>query len=269
MTRVFTIMIVAVLSLLLASCGSRGTVTTKDDSVEYKTARKLPPLKKPSKVIIPQSAPSTGVQDRDVAVVKRTNSGDGVVTQSADTATPLSDSSIGSVTADSATTDSVSNGSVSTGSVATDSVSTGSVASADTSSIVRSDSEVIDSFRGISTEITTLKNNTARLKVASDFEDSWEYLAAKLARSTVTVFARNKAARRFSIGCAAFDAPESDDSGGSGWAIFKRNRTVSDEYCALSVSESRGNTIVSALDRDGDEVGKNGATLVFKQLINN
>ena len=264
MTRVFTIMIVAVLSLLLASCGSRGTVTTKDDSVEYKTARKLPPLKKPSKVIIPQSAPSTGVQDRDVAVVKRTNSGDGVVTQSADTATPLSDSSIGSVTADSATTDSVSNGSVSTGSV-----STGSVASADTSSIVRSDSEVIDSFSGISTEITTLKNNTARLKVASDFEDSWEYLAAKLARSTVTVFARNKAARRFSIGCAAFDAPESDDSGGGGWAIFKRNRTVSDEYCALSVSESRGNTIVSALDRDGDEVGKNGATLVFKQLINN
>ena len=237
MIRVSTIAIVLVMSLLLASCGSRGTISTKDDSVEYQTARKLPPLKKPSTVLVPESSATTA---QSVAVENRSGASDFVVVESVDTATPITDSSIDSLPADSVSTDSIS----------TDSVST-------------------SSFSGISAEITNLKNNTARLKVATDFDTAWEYLTTKLGRSSVTVFSRNKAARRFSIGCAAFQVPESEDSESGGWAIFNRNRVVSDEYCALSVSESRGNTVVTARDREGDEVGKVGATLVFEQLLNN
>jgi len=261
MLRVSRIAVVLVMSLLLASCGSRGVVSTKDDSVDYKTARRLPPLKKPSKVLIPETSPSAA---SDVAVVKQPALNDAV-----DTATPLSESRIGSlpadsVTVDSSATDSSATDSSATGSSTADAPNTDLVSSSSTPSV----STTANSVNEISTEISNLKNNTARLKVAGDYDVAWEYLVNKLGRSSVTVFSRNKAAGRFAIGCAAFQMPESEDSEAGGWAIFNRSRAVSDDYCTLSVSESRGNIVVSALDRDGDEVGKVGATLVFEQLLN-
>jgi len=257
MLRVSRIAVVLVMSLLLASCGSRGVVSTKDDSVDYKTARRLPPLKKPSKVLIPETSPSAA---SDVAVVKQPALNDAV-----DTATPLSESRIGSLPADSVTVDySSATDSSATGSSTADAPNTDLVSSSSTPSV----STTANSVNEISTEISNLKNNTARLKVAGDYDVAWEYLVNKLGRSSVTVFSRNKAAGRFAIGCAAFQMPESEDSEAGGWAIFNRSRAVSDDYCTLSVSESRGNIVVSALDRDGDEVGKVGATLVFEQLLN-
>jgi len=261
MLRVSRIAVVLVMSLLLASCGSRGVVSTKDDSVDYKTARRLPPLKKPSKVLIPETSPSAA---SDVAVVTQPALNDAV-----DTATPLSESRIGSlpadsVTVDSSATDSSATDSSATGSSTADAPNTDLVSSSSTPSV----STTANSVNEISTEISNLKNNTARLKVAGDYDVAWEYLVNKLGRSSVTVFSRNKAAGRFAIGCAAFQMPESEDSEAGGWAIFNRSRAVSDDYCTLSVSESRGNIVVSALDRDGDEVGKVGATLVFEQLLN-
>ena len=43
----YQLLFVLVLGALLASCGGRSTLLTKDDSADYRSARALPPLKKP------------------------------------------------------------------------------------------------------------------------------------------------------------------------------------------------------------------------------
>lgn len=204
MIRVSKIGIVIVATLCLASCGSSGKKSTKDASVNYKTARQLPPLKKPPKT----AAESVAVSE--VAVDGAPQSGDIVVAESVKT--PASQ---------------------------------------------------------VSTKITEVKKNTARLTMDSEFDVAWEYLADKLSQSSITVFSRNKAAGRIAIGCSAYDLPQSEDRDSGGWAIFNRRRSNDEEYCSLSVSSSRSDTVVSAHDREGDEIGKAGATLVFEKLLNN
>ena len=228
MYRVSRVVIVLVLTLFLASCGSGGKVSTQDKSVEYQSARKLPPLKKPSPVVssVPAEANEGGVEESPT-------SGEVAAAQSldpsADTLTQESDSTTGA-----------------------------SSAVANTST------------QKVEAQITNLRNNIARLTVASEFDAAWDYLTTRLARSSVTVFSRNKAAGRFAIGCAAFRVPDEGSSSRSGgWAIFNRGSGKDEEYCALSVSTARGNTVVSALDREGEEVGKAGAVLVFNEILNN
>jgi len=208
MRRISTIGIVMVMALVLASCGSRGKISTKDNSADYKAARQLPPLKKPSRVL----ASPAPARVSEVAVQESVPATDIVVAESVD---------------------------------------------------------IVSSSGEITAEITNLRNNIARLKIASEFDGAWDYLSARLARSSVTIFSRNKSAGRFAIGCSAFDSVQDQKSSGGGWTIFKRNRPANNEYCALSLSSARGNTIVSAIDRDGDEVGKAGAEAVFQQILNN
>ena len=228
MYRVSRVVIVLVLTLFLASCGSGGKVSTQDKSVEYQSARKLPPLKKPSPVVN-----STPAEANEGAVEESPTSGEVAAAQSlVPSADPLIQESNATTEANSAVANT--------------------------------------STQKVEAQITNLRNNIARLTVASEFDAAWDYLTTRLARSSVTVFSRNKAAGRFAIGCAAFRVPDEGSSSRSGgWAIFNRGSGKDEEYCALSVSTARGNTVVSALDREGEEVGKAGAVLVFNEILNN
>ena len=46
-SNLFTSVALAISLLTLAACGGRSTVVTQDDSADYRSARSLPPLKKP------------------------------------------------------------------------------------------------------------------------------------------------------------------------------------------------------------------------------
>lgn len=215
MSRISTIGIIMVMALVLASCGSRGKTVTTDDSADYKSARQLPPLKKPSTVVA--ASPSVAPPIADGPVV-----GNDVVTKS----TPRAVSAPVSVSS-----------------------------AADISNV--------------SAVIANLKNNIARLTVDSEFDNAWDYLSSKLARSSVTVFLRNKDTGRISIGCGAYEAVQDTKSKDSRWAILNSKSEAKGEYCILLVAAARGGTIVSALDRNGDEVGQAGAKMVFEQILNN
>lgn len=104
-----------------------------------------------------------------------------------------------------------------------------------------------------------------RLRLDTDFELAWSYLSQKLQSSTVTVFTRNKDARRIDIGCGDADDPAQASRSG-GWSIFRRDSKNKSDYCALQLNERRGVTIVSLLDRRGDEIVGDYSANVFNQL---
>ena len=84
MYRVSRVVIVLVMTLFLASCGSGGRVSTQDKSVEYQSARKLPPLKKPSPVVS-----STPAEANEGAVEESPTSGEVAAAQSLDPSADL------------------------------------------------------------------------------------------------------------------------------------------------------------------------------------
>ncbi|MBL4673480.1 MAG: outer membrane protein assembly factor BamC [Arenicella sp.] len=74
------IFLVALISLSLSACGGGKKIVTSDDSADYKSARSLPPLKKPSRVVVSQKnsdtrpAADSGIVDESSAkVVEKTD----------------------------------------------------------------------------------------------------------------------------------------------------------------------------------------------------
>ena len=53
---------------LLSACGGGKIVSTQDNSAEYKTAKSLPPLKKPTPVVVTQRAPVEVVEQQTETV---------------------------------------------------------------------------------------------------------------------------------------------------------------------------------------------------------
>jgi len=106
----------------------------------------------------------------------------------------------------------------------------------------------------------------ARLKIDAGFEQAWAYLSDNLKTSDLTVFSRNKAAGRFSIGCANIAAAPTVTKKGR-WSFFNRDRQPRLEYCALQAVERRGATLVSVLNRSGEEVTAEYSRDVFTRLL--
>ncbi len=113
-----------------------------------------------------------------------------------------------------------------------------------------------------------VKPGVSRLKINAKFAPAWAYLSEQLQQTKITVFARNKDAGRISIGCAELNK-EDEISNSGGWSILRRASRKSSDHCALEVSERRGVTTATLLDREGDEIVGDASVKVLEQLSNN
>ena len=129
------------------------------------------------------------------------------------------------------------------------------------------DSELATSSIGIVGQVVETGSEAVRLQVDADFELAWNFLSEQLQGSKITVFSRNKDAGRIAIGCGDADRQASVSRSG-GWSIFRRDKKQISDYCALQLDERRRGTIVTLLDRHGDEIESDYSASVFSQLSN-
>ncbi len=108
----------------------------------------------------------------------------------------------------------------------------------------------------------------AKLEIDGGFDQAWTFLSNNLRDSDLTVHNRNRAAGRFSVGCAEIDTVSSVKKTGR-WSIFKRTKAVESEYCALQLVSNKGASMVSVLNRSGLEVVADDARTIFARLLNN
>lgn len=226
-------------SALLSACGAGKVVNTQDNSAEYKTAKSLPPLKKPTPVVVTQRAPV------------------GVVEQQAETAVePVADVS---AAVEAAQSEATLNDAPE---VAVENIDD----AVETIEVAQSEQAVVSAAAVSSANIVDDGSGQARLKIDAGFEQAWVYLSDNLKKSDLTVFSRNKAAGRFSIGCANIAAAPTVTKNGR-WSFFNRDRQPRLEYCALQAVERRGATLVSVLNRSGEEVTAEYSRDVFTRLL--
>ncbi len=215
-TLIRSLSMVMVMSAVLAlsACGGNKKISTKDNSTEYKSARALPPLKKPaSDVVATNTIPAPVVQ----APVAQVPVAQPPVIQPQVAQTPA----------------------------------------------VQAPAEVV-----VDASVVESNPGQARLQLAADFDQAWNFLTANLKNSDITVFSRNKAAGRFSIGCANIAAAPTVVQSGR-WSFFNRDKQESQEYCALQAVERRGITSVSVLNRAGEEVSSEYSNAVFQRILKN
>ncbi len=230
---------------LLSACGPGKVVNTQDNSADYKSARSLPPLKKPTPVVVTQRAPAE-VAEEQVDVSPKIE------------ATPIEAAQQDSVEAELTDLDVVADSERVANSAQTeisDEADAGAVIGASETPNAKQSVSVID-----------VDSGQARLKIDTGFDQAWVYLSDSLKKSDLTVFSRNRAAGRFSIGCATIAAAPTVTKKGR-WSFFNRDRQPRLEYCALQAVERRGATLVSVLNRSGEEVTAEYSRDVFNRLL--
>lgn len=208
--------------LLMTGCSNKDVVNTVDDSADYRSARSLPPLKKPSRN---QSLPSA---NDEVASEPQ----DVVLEEAAPMPTTMPESSF-----------------------------------TDESSVAAVESDVSET--AIAASVVANDDGESFLQIDAPFEQAWEYLADSLQKSDVTIFARNEAAGRFSIGCGDIKDDKVTVQKRGGWSIFTRDKPEELEYCALQVVEQKNQALVSVLNRSGEVVSAASSNSVFKRILNN
>ena len=129
------------------------------------------------------------------------------------------------------------------------------------------DLELASSSVDIVGELIETSSVALRLQVNAGFDLAWNFLGQQLQGSKITVFSRNKDAGRIAIGCGDADQQASVSRSG-GWSIFRRDKKQISDYCSLQLDERRGGTIVTLLDRHGDEIESDYSASVFSQLSN-
>jgi uncharacterized lipoprotein len=227
------IFLVTLIALSLSACGGGKKIITSDDSADYKSARSLPPLKKPSPVAVSQSktnaqaATDSGVVEEPSAEVAGKPSAEVAGKPSAEVAEKND-----------------------------------ALASAPATNAAET------SFEQLSATVVDAGSGQAKLEVAAEFDRAWDYLNASLQQSDLTVFSRNKQAGRFSIGCADIEAAPTVVKSGR-WSFFNRDKQQVLEYCALQAVEKRSITIVSVLNQAGEEVSGEYSKKLFSRILQN
>jgi len=239
--------------LSLSSCGGGKIIQTVDDSVNYESAKELPPLRKPSR-----ANPST-VAEVEEPVVEPSAP---IVSQSVDQKPPSDDNEEAL-----AAVDPESDQVLTTEPLIEESQT-------DTDSVVVAEDVVDESVdqdtSSITASVVEVGSNSSRLEITAGFESAWNYLVSNLQSSDVTVFARNKSAARMSIGCAGIDDQDSSAVEKRGrWSFFNRDKKGRLEYCSLQFLEKRGVTQVSVVNRSGQEVLAESSNAVFERILNN
>jgi len=229
--------------LALSACGGGKKISTKDNSVDYKSAKSLPPLKKPSRVVVaPNPAPtisSTTASEESIAQIDE----------------PLVQKEAPIVQAEEPIAQ------------AEEPIAQAQEPEVQGQVEVAEAAETSEPL-ALNASVVTETSGQARLVVEADFEQAWEYLSENMKKSDLTIFSRNKEAGRFSIGCANIAAAPTVVKSGR-WSFFNRGKQLNLEYCSLKVAEKRGKTSVSVLNRAGEEVSGEYSNTVFSRILNN
>lgn len=207
--------------LLMTGCSNKDVVQTVDDSADYRSARSLPPLKKPGQNrSLPSANDEVESAPQDVVLTEPEQQPE-LVNQAAENKAQ-------------------------------------SEASASTAS------EPV-----IAASVVANDDGESFLQINAPLEQAWEFLADSLQKSDVTIFARNEAAGRFSIGCGDIIDDNVTVQKRGGWSIFTRDKPEELEYCALQVVEQKDQALVSVLNRSGEVVSAASSNSVFKRILNN
>ena len=237
--RLYQTAVLFVIMIALSACAA-GTKKSVDNSADYRSAQSLPPLKKPdreSKVIVQDQGASPTILSENIS--------------SSDLEPPIADQP--------------TNGAA--GSTVEESIA--SQEAAQQNRALRQQ-ELVESASTdlITATVVEARPGVSRLHVDAKFESAWSYLSQQLQSSSMTVFTRNKDAGRVDIGCSQLDEQLQTSKSG-GWSVFRRDRRKLSDYCALKIGERRGATIVTLLDRQGDEVVGEFSAKIFNQLNSN
>lgn len=220
--------------LTLTACGGNPKVVTTDDSADYKSARELPPLKKPSRILqtVTQAPPPVTPAPASSQPAPQP------VPQTAATPTAQADDNIDVRSRDVA------------------------VRNAPVASVATPPAAAINA------RVVNPEDQIARLQMNASFDSAWAYVNDSLKRSDITVHSRNRAAGRIAIGCSDIDqAPAVVKRGG--WSFFNRRPEEELEYCALQLVSSKQSTNLQVINRSGQEVSRASAENIFRRILNN
>ncbi len=237
--RVLTIGVMVITAIALSACNRGRVVSTQDDSADYKSAQALPPLKKPA----PKPIVVAGSAD---------------TSQSIDLAEPLTVASVDEP-------------------FESDLDQQKQVDAEVLNSLVSEEAETgaknidLTTSAQINTEaVIVVVGDEAKLSIERDADNAWAWLIDALANSDLTVFSRNKAAGRISIGCGEIgNSTANAVKRSGGWSIFNRKQQRISEYCALITQQKRGTTLVKVLDRAGNEVSAEYGRRILERVLNN
>lgn len=248
----FTFTAMALASLV--ACSSSKKVVTVDDSADYQGATSLQPLKRPATKKVVADPVVTATPIVETAPINQQTIVETVEVPELDEALIIDDT-VENVAEESA--------------VAVESPDTLENEIQETAA--ESEFEIIQTdvpygeVTVASTVIVTGKG-AARMEVNAEFDQAWAYLNDNLKTSDLTVFSRNKVARRFSIGCGGIEAAPAAVKK-SGWSFLNREKHERLEYCVLELNQKRDQTHVSVLNRSGVEVLGAFSKPIFERIL--
>ncbi len=221
----------------LAACGGERAVVSEDKSVDYRSARSLPPLMKtlPSNET---NVPTGSVSTAPTSSMAR----DKAVPDTARSYAPTS------ITSEPLQNDSPDSMQIEVG--------------AQTSPEQAGEPPV-----NVSSSIITTADNTSRLLVTASLNTAWNYVIAQARGSKLSIFSRNVADARMYIGCKGIPQ-EGSAKKKKGWTIFNRDKPAeAAQYCSLKLQEQGSNTHVLVLDTTGTEVDAEFAEPILNGLM--
>ena len=232
--------------VILAACTGSKNVVTYDNSVEYRNAISLPPLKKLS---TQKASQQNAIQ---ASILESNSSSDDDNETLLETDTPVVfDVETNSETDETDETEQIIEDSVID----------------NQHNIEEQENEVNVVQNNVNARVIEPNSNSARLQIEEGFTIAWEYLSDNLKQSDITVYNKNQAAQRFAIGCGDMEE-QSLASKRGGWSFFNRKPQKS-EHCSLQLASSKSNTTVAVLSRSGEEVAASAAKELFSRLLNN
>ncbi|MFT5572174.1 MAG: hypothetical protein ACI9FR_001095 [Cryomorphaceae bacterium] len=133
--------------------------------------------------------------------------------------------------------------------------------------VIQNSESIQQPEQAIAARVISPNEQVARLQIDSEFSGAWAYLQNNLKQSDLTVYSRNELAGRVSIGCSEVEgAPVIKKRGG--WSFLTKAKTEKLEYCALQAVSAKGLTLVTVLNRAGQEVSKEYAIQIFQRILN-
>ena len=244
------------LALCLSACGGGKVIETKDDSVDYRSAQSLPPLKKPELIGRPlqqtSSVQAAAIEPVDLEPVEE-------ITGSDESVDALDSSDVAEQQIETQSSDDQQ----------TEELSAIDQSSQYPEPEIESSAPALSSRPMVNSKVVRGQAGYSMLQIEADSDTAWTYVLESLQASDITVFTRNKDAGKFSIGCGDIPSQQKVVKKG-GWSIFNRQKSTGESpYCSLNMIESKTYVSVAVFDKLGQPVDSQYSEPLFNRLMNN
>ena len=265
-------LLVVLVGLALTGCTSTKRTTKVDDSVDYKSARTLPPLKQKRNIaaipaspaaVAPQPqvepTPTNDIASAPIEALDRDTAPEELVAEVVEEPAVVEEPTV----VDESTV-------VEESMVVEESSLVEEPAVVEEPVVATVQEPTVTNSTAAQTQITaqviTTKQSYKRLQVNAATHPAWAYVREQAKNAGLSIFSRDVASRRLYIGCGAIPEKVTTTRKG-GWTIFKRDNNASAaEYCSLKLTGDGDITFVSVLDKAGGEVAGESAEAVLMML---